>query len=370
MKLLYLIREDFNEIVSPVYYELIQELRNQGHEITVANLSGKFLDFDCIKISQFKFIDYPFGFINRFFFGKAVSKQVNPKKFDLVLSSMAETLFFLEKWSIPKTAVIHDNFFERAKFTPWIGKQFRLAVMVDAFFQKLGMKKADGIIFLNSEEMNKHCQNSKTKCVVIHNGIKPENFVAEEKEIKKIKEKYSNPIVLFLARIELQKNPLLFLKAAKQLEKENIVFLVAGKGPMENKLKEMIKEKNLSKVKFLGWVNKKERNALLNACSVYVLPSLFEPVSVSTLEAMACSKPVIVSAVGGLKEIIDESVGIKVNSGDAVGLAKAIKFLLINPKKAKEMGLNGFKKIKTEFLWSIKAKEYINFFEELLNEKK
>ncbi len=370
MKILYLIREDFSEIVSPAYYELIQELRNQGHEITVANLSGKFLDFKCIKIKQFKFIDYPFGFINRFLFGKAISKSINPKEFDIILSSMAETFYFLD-WNTPKTAIIHDNFSERAKFTPWIGKRFKFAVMVDSFFQKLSMNKADGIIFLNNKEKQEIENHIKAKCITIHNGIFAEKFKATETEIKKIKKRFPQKIVLFLARIELQKNPLLFLKAAKELKKKNCIFLIAGKGPLENKVKELIKENQLEeKVKFLGWLEEKEKTALLNACSVYVLPSLFEPVSVSTLEAMVCKKPVIVSAVGGLKEIVDSSVGIKINPDNLQELTEAITLLLENKKISDEMGLNGFNKIKKEFLWNIIAVRYIEFFEELINEKK
>jgi len=382
MKILYLIREDFNEIVSPAYYELIQELKNQGHKITVANLSGKFLDFKCIKIKQFKFIDYPFGFINRYLFGKAVFNSVNPEKFDLVLSSMAETLFFLHKWKIPKTAVIHDNFSERAEFTPLIGNfifkagfipvptQLKFAVLIDSFFQKYSMKKADGLIFLNKEEKEKEEKNTKAKCVVIHNGIYPEKFTADNSRINELKEKYGKKIVLFMARIELQKNPFLFLEAAEKLREKNCLFLMAGKGPLQKKVINFIREKNLSdKVKFLGWVNEKEKILLLNSCSVYVLPSLFEPVSVSTLEAMACKKPVIVSDTGGLKEIVDDSTGIKISSGSLDELVKAINFLLDNPKKADELGLNGFNKIKKEFSWKTIAEQYNNFFKGLINEK-
>ncbi|PJA19913.1 MAG: hypothetical protein COX63_01165, partial [Candidatus Diapherotrites archaeon CG_4_10_14_0_2_um_filter_31_5] len=90
----------------------------------------------------------------------------------------------------------------------------------------------------------------------------------------------------------------------------------------------------------------------------------------STLEAMACKKPVIVSDVGGLKEIVDDFVGIKFESNNSEDLAEKIKFLLDNPKKAQELGLNGFKKIKSEFLWENIAEKYINFFGELLNERK
>ncbi|MFH1663856.1 MAG: glycosyltransferase family 4 protein [archaeon] len=371
MKILYLIRESPEEIVSPAYYELIQELRNKGHEITVANLSGNFLGFKCIKISQFKFIDYPFGFVNRYLFSRAVSKSFNQKEFDVVLSSMAEALYFLSEWNIPKTAVINDNFSERAKFTPWIGKQFKLSVMVDSFFQRLAMKKADGIIFLNEEEKKAEEKNTKAKCTAIHNGVFLEKFSAEENELKKIREEFPQKIVLFLARLELQKNPLLFLKAAEKINRKDCVFLIAGKGPMEKKVKAFIEEKNLSgKVKFLGWVKEKQKNALLSACSVYVLPSLFEPVSVSTLEAMAFSKPVIVSDTGGLKEIVDSSNGIKVKPNDIEELVKAVNFLLDNPVKAEKMGLNGFNRIKKEFLWKNIVEEYIEFFLVLLNERK
>jgi glycosyltransferase involved in cell wall biosynthesis len=378
MKILYLIRENIEEIVSPAYYEIIMELKNQGHQITVANLSGKFPGFKCIKLKQFKCLDYPFGFINRLLFGRAANR-INFTEFDVILSTMAEALYFLDT-STPKVAVIHDNFAERAKFTPWIGgiifkfgfipipTQLKIAVLIDAFVQKLSMRKANAIVFLNEEEKKTISGKLKAKILSIHNGVFLNKFKLKEIEMQRIKERYPDKIILFLARLELQKNPFLFLKAA-QLTKKDCIFLMAGKGPLQNKITEFIKKNSIKKVKFLGWLNEKEKIALLNACFVYVLPSLFEPVSVSTLEAMACKKPVIVSNVGGLKEIVDSSTGIKINPSSEKELAEAIDFLLDNPKKAREMGLNGFNKIKKEFLWKNIVKKYVNLFEELLNEK-
>ena len=85
---------------------------------------------------------------------------------------------------------------------------------------------------------------------------------------------------------------------------------------------------------------------------------------------MAFNKPVIVSDTGGLKEIIDSSTGIKIKLNSEKELIDSINFILDNPVKAEKMGLNGFNKIKKEFLWKNIGKEYIKFFEEILNEKK
>jgi glycosyltransferase involved in cell wall biosynthesis len=75
---------------------------------------------------------------------------------------------------------------------------------------------------------------------------------------------------------------------------------------------------------------------------VYVLPSTYETFPVSILEAYACSKPVIASKVGSLNDLVLDGVtGLLVEPGSADKLAWSVVSLLNDPKKGKEMGLNG-----------------------------
>lgn len=81
------------------------------------------------------------------------------------------------------------------------------------------------------------------------------------------------------------------------------------------------------------------------------------------LEAMACGKPVVVSNVGGLPElIINGTHGYIVKEGSELELAKAINAILVNDELRKEMGQNALKLMQTRFSWRKVAERIIEFY--------
>ena len=87
-----------------------------------------------------------------------------------------------------------------------------------------------------------------------------------------------------------------------------------------------------------------------SACDVFVLPSLYESFGLSIVEAMACGKPVVVSNVGGCRDIVDnEKNGFLIGYGNVRQLANRIINLLNDPKLAKKFGKDGRKKVLNKY---------------------
>jgi glycosyltransferase involved in cell wall biosynthesis len=103
-------------------------------------------------------------------------------------------------------------------------------------------------------------------------------------------------------------------------------------------------------VDLLGWVQGEQKTRLLNSCRVYVLPSYFEGLPMSILEAMATGVPVIATAIGGIPEAIDDGVeGYLLAPGDVDGLAERLERLLSDDALAQRMGAAGRAKVERHF---------------------
>jgi len=114
-------------------------------------------------------------------------------------------------------------------------------------------------------------------------------------------------IVLYNARLSIQKGPEFFVRAAaKVAEKEpKARFIVSGSGDLLPRLTEMAVELGIAdKIKFLGFTPFEEVPLLYAISDLYVLPSVSEPFGITVLEAMASGTPVIVSKTSGVSEIV------------------------------------------------------------------
>ncbi|MFC1661723.1 glycosyltransferase family 4 protein [Gemmatimonadota bacterium] len=105
--------------------------------------------------------------------------------------------------------------------------------------------------------------------------------------------------------------------------------VVIGDGPEGERLEGISAELGLGeRLRFLGKKAHQEMPGLLSSGNLAVIPSLMEATSVAALEAMACELPVAASRVGGLPEIVDESVGALFRPGDPEDLARVVVQLL------------------------------------------
>jgi glycosyltransferase involved in cell wall biosynthesis len=103
-------------------------------------------------------------------------------------------------------------------------------------------------------------------------------------------------------------------------------------------------------VEILGWVTGEQKDKLLSAATVYVLPSHNEGLPMGVLEAMSWGLPVVTTPVGGIPEAVTHGVeGFLVQPGDVPKLAEAISKLLVDPERRERMGIAARERVEKQF---------------------
>ena len=146
-------------------------------------------------------------------------------------------------------------------------------------------------------------------------------------------------------------------------------LLIVGGGSLEYSLKKLTQELNIEdKTTFTGNVAFLDVPKYHNMLSVSVSVSNSESFGVAIIEASSCAKPVIVSNVGGLPEVVDNGVtGIVVNPRDPEDTAKAIKKLILDKRLSKRMGNNGRDRVNKLYNWKNNVKQMIDIYKGVLN---
>ena len=174
---------------------------------------------------------------------------------------------------------------------------------------------------------------------------------------------------LFLGHISQRKGCFELIEVAKKLkEKKTSDFLIqiGGNGETQN-LQKLINENKLaSNVEFLGWVSGEEKIKLLQESHVYILPSYNEGLPVSILEAMSYGLPVISTKVGGIPEMIENSIsGFIINPGDMEGLQDSMDFFIRNRMEISKMGYSSRKIVEKKFASNIIKEELNGLYKQL-----
>ncbi len=130
-----------------------------------------------------------------------------------------------------------------------------------------------------------------------------------------------------------------------------------------------------------GTCRGRELTALLTAATAFVCPSVYEPLGIVNLEAMACGAPVVGTATGGIPEVVDDGVtGVLVpidQADDGTGtpldpdrfvrdLADALTAVVSDPERARAMGQAGRRRAETHFAWDAIAARTIEVYERVL----
>ncbi len=255
-------------------------------------------------------------------------------------SFIRKSLFVRQAYKKNKKIIIHqhagsfDSFFieeSSAKRKEQIKKVFSMA---------------EKVVVLSEEWKTFFVQNeisSSEKTLVVHNGVKI--------PIKKEKD-YTNKNVMFLGRLDEKKGIYDLIKAIPQILKmcPDAEFYFAGDGEMQ-KSKELVEKLDLNKqVHFEGWIAKNEKEALFEKCSVFVLPTYFEAMPMSVLEAMSYGLATITTEVGGIPQIIQNGEnGVFITPGDINEIAETTTAILLDEEKKKFLGENAIDKIKNDF---------------------
>ena len=184
---------------------------------------------------------------------------------------------------------------------------------------------------------------------VVHNGIDIERF--DRPSDRALRSTFTGGtdrrLVLTLARLHWQKGLRHLIAAAAEVPQA--LFIVAGEGEERSRLEDDVTRLGLGhRFRFLG--HRTDIPDLLAACDVVVLPSLFEGLPVSILEAMAARRPVVATAIEGSDEAVDDGVtGLLVPPADPCSLARAIRRVLGDPQLANRLAAASRDRVEQQF---------------------
>ena len=175
-----------------------------------------------------------------------------------------------------------------------------------------------------------------------------------------------------VGRLVPVKNYSLLVEAFARLawQQTDLHLLFIGDGPVRAELEAQVQALNLAPfVHFLGM--RSDIAELLSLLDAFVLSSLSEGLSIALLEAMAAGCPIVATAVGGNRELIqDGATGLLVPSGDGESLANAIARLLKNPPLAHQLGAAARDLVRARYSIKAMCGQYEALYRQLINERR
>jgi glycosyltransferase involved in cell wall biosynthesis len=218
--------------------------------------------------------------------------------------------------------------------------------------------KADLVLSVSEAVMKKYLEREKLqghKIRVVYHGVE-HRFLEEQTKESEIRVKLGigreDNIIGTVARLHEDKgiNILLEAFALALKSRPQIRLLIIGNGPEKDKLIEMAKELEITdRVIFTGF--QPDVLPLMSLLDIFCLSSKEEGFPQALLEAMALGKPAIVSNVGGVIELIEDSInGILIPPGNPEAFCQSVLNLLQNPHRAQKIGNMAREKIKKKLL--------------------
>ena len=197
---------------------------------------------------------------------------------------------------------------------------------------------------------------------VIPNAIRIEHF--NEGRVKR------DPIVLFVGRIAASKGLNYLIHAVPKVLEEipDVRFMIAGEGEEKENLIQLTKECGVEDhVSFMGFIPSEALEDIYQRAGVLVLPSIsrLEAFGIVLLEAMACATPVIATRMPGVMDVVD-GAGLLVEPASSDSLADAILEILLDQKRALEMGKRGRRLVEENYTWDTVTNQIIDLYEELI----
>ncbi len=252
------------------------------------------------------------------------------------------------RFGLPLVLTIHSTEYDRSLDHPWTEILAR---------EQFGIDRARRVIAVSRHlkaQIVKRYHARPEKVDVVYNAVRPTGRLSPLTGGRKI--------VLCLGRLAAMKAVDTFLRAAARVAatEPSALFVVAGEGPEFPRLLRLAVSLGLGeRVLFLGKVTDEERTTLLEAATVYVLPSVVEPFGIAALEAMAAGVPAIVSKTSGVAEM---SEGVfTVDFWDVEEFASRIAELLAYPTLRAAMGEAG-RISATREGWEERARQTIEVY--------
>ena len=269
---------------------------------------------------------------------------------------------------------------------PWKAEQLGGGYRISSWAERTAYLAADAVIAVSdgmrADVLECYPELDPGRVHVVRNGIDTELYrpVEQTDVLERFGVDPDRPAVVFVGRITRQKGVPHLLAAAHEVAPEAQLVLCAG-APDTVELGELT-ESEVARLRSerdgVVWISemlpREDVVQLLTHSTVFVCPSIYEPLGIVNLEAMACGTPVVASAVGGIPEVVaDGETGILVDYDEAepdafeAGLAAGINRLIRDPDEAAAMGRAGRERVVREFGWDTVAAETVDLYETVLD---
>ncbi|HJQ43210.1 MAG TPA: glycogen synthase [Jatrophihabitantaceae bacterium] len=268
---------------------------------------------------------------------------------------------------------------------PWKAEQLGGGYRMSSWAERQAYENADAIVAVSygmrADVLEAYPFVDPARVHVIHNGIDTTLYApaASDEALARYGIDRDRPFVLFVGRITRQKGVAHLLAATAAFDPEIQLVLCAGAPDTVELAAEAAAAVEALSAKRSGvvWIQemlpRDELVQLLTAATVFVCPSVYEPLGIVNLEAMACETAVVASAVGGIPEVVaDGLTGLLVPRAAVTdeefeqGLADGVNALCADAERARAMGVAGRERVVREFGWDTIAHRTVELYESVL----
>ena len=275
---------------------------------------------------------------------------------------------------------------------PWKAEQLGGGYRVSSWAERTSFADAAAVIAVSAgmrgDVLQSYPELDPDRVYVVKNGIDPEEFKPDHGTdvVDSLGVDRDRPLIVFVGRITRQKGLVHLVRAAQQLDPGTQLLLLAGAPDTPEIAAEFDAAfADLSRVRSgsVTWVQEMLPRAsvrqVLTHATVFACPSIYEPLGIVNLEAMACETAVVASAVGGIPEVVVDGVtGTLVpydpkQAGDPAyvaafeaSFAEQLNALTRDPGKARAYGLAGRQRCIDEFSWEAIAQQTVAVYDKAI----
>ena len=314
------------------------------------------------------------GFPEPFTFGLRAYQFLRSRmrRYDIVHDnqSLSYGIWAIHK-RVPTIATIHHPVTVDRKiaiqsvFSPWEKmKQWRWYSFIG--MQKRVSRSLARIITVSKsakEDISRDFNIPSEKFSIVPNGINTKLFYP----VYEIEREKNRVIVTNSADTPLKGLYFLLQAVAELAKTQDIRVTVVGEPKKDGDIVKLIRELGIGhRIYFTGRIDDLEFVRQYARATVAVIPSVYEGFGLPVGEAMACGVPVISTTGGALPEVVGDA-GVLVPPANSSALAGAIRELLGNPIKAKDLGLAGYKRVQEHFTWKRAAEKTVDAYREVID---
>jgi starch synthase len=291
-------------------------------------------------------------------------------------------------YGVPHVATVHSL----EPLRPWKAEQLGGGYGLSSWIERVALESADAVIAVSrgmrDDVLAAYPALDPARVEVIYNGVDTEQYAPdlETDVLERHGIDRDRPSVVFVGRITRQKGVTHLLDAAREFDPDAQLVLCAGApdtpeigAEVAGKV-ERLREQRDGVIWLDAMLPKSEVIQILSHATLFACPSIYEPLGIVNLEAMACEAPVVATATGGIVEVVDDGTTghlVPIEPGDdgtgaprdparfAADFAERVNALIADPPRAIEMGLAGRGRVIEHFAWPAIADQTMLLYERL-----